>query len=435
MASIEDQLRVCGLSPQEIDFHQKMILKKDSSFFIEDTCRIDNKRIIPLPALQHPITGIWAFVPAAGAASRFNAEDCPKAFFPCVEEGTSFLEMKCFEHEALGCLGGQIYAVPRGFKDAFVKKIRSILPTHCVEQGPDLSTVRFLESGEIYLDSFGQISLVPKGHGALATLFPSFKTIMGGDHSLFIRNIDNVGGIGEEFVSETKKFFAFHNFILEQLNGLRPIFRDEPKSLLIPKIIDRITKICPPRDLNREEVAEVESKPVFERPIWTLLCAVFHLPIFMVNTHQLVDLLNRPLQTMGMVPNSGHDIGGSPVVVQTPRGPMSLCIEGSHVLSSQRETILVDPQKNTHFNPVFLCSELSSNQTHYDDNEGLFSIVAKKTWKEQKVVYFESLLYELLGNGIKANLLFVQVPRSVFNPHKTLEDTLGKTMAYWGFHL
>ena len=58
-------------------------------------------------------------------------------------------------------------------------------------------------------------------------------------------------------------------------------------------------------------------------------------------------------------------------------------------------------------------------------------IFAEKRWKGQTVYYHESLLYEILGNSSFANLLFLELPRIFFNPHKTLNDTKGQSLTQW----
>ena len=57
--------------------------------------------------------------------------------------------------------------------------------------------------------------------------------------------------------------------------------------------------------------------------------------------------------------------------------------------------------------------------------------MAEKTYRGQAVVYYETVLYELIGHSDFANTVFVEVPRQVFHPHKTLRDALDRTLASW----
>ncbi|MCX6128443.1 MAG: hypothetical protein NTX25_05180, partial [Proteobacteria bacterium] len=75
-----DEIKALGLDAQDIKIHQERITQglqhRDQLFIpIEDTCRLDNGGIIPARYLQdlknQKPEGFVAFIPAAGAASRY----------------------------------------------------------------------------------------------------------------------------------------------------------------------------------------------------------------------------------------------------------------------------------------------------------------------------------------------------------------------------
>lgn len=486
VSDFKEELESLGLNSSEVLEHREIILKSGQktslsrkTFKIIDTCRLDNGRLIPLKNFGNtPISGIWGFIPAAGASSRYNqpirkwlAEGAkehidwaipiriepntdfaqwqeklietlgkPKALLPCVKEGVTFLEIKCMEHQAMGFVDGQIFVVPQGYLSAFENLLQSYamnLPTHCIEQGPKLSTIRFFSDGRPVRDAEGFLSMVPAGHGALVHLLPTVKEIIRDKnaHSLLIRNIDNIGGRDAHFIEATKTFLEMHCDIREKLNQIRKTV-ESGEFDTATKYASLLVENYATRNLSYEEDTIVATKPLKEQPLWVLLFKLFQLPTYLSAgklRKPLLELLLRPLNTMGMVPNTGGDVGGSPVVIDTQEGPLTICLESPHISYDQREAILKDPKKATHFNPVFVASEISESFSTYTNMDNSFWILAEKTWKEHKVIYFETLLYELLGNSAMANTLFVEVPRIVFNPHKTVDDTIGHTLETWGF--
>ena len=192
---------------------------------VVDSCRLDNGGILPAKFLQSSDSpsGFASFVPAAGAASRYFAplspfmkalrtidetaiatsrdelQDqnlplwclpdivsqalstdlsfclkhrdeilaalaAPKALQTCLPSGESFLEVKERENAELSCVDARIYAVPPGqtarFQDAIPEAAENL---HFIEQGLELSTLRFTETGEVFTDSSGKVSPVPAG--------------------------------------------------------------------------------------------------------------------------------------------------------------------------------------------------------------------------------------------------------------------------------
>lgn len=142
--------------------------------------------------------------------------------------------------------------------------------------------------------------------------------------------------------------------------------------------------------------------------------------------HFLFKKLNRPIRVCGMVRNLG-DPGGGPFWVRHFGGEISLqVVEKSQVDpgSPGQQEIL---KSSTHFNPVdFVCGVRNRQGEpfelmRYVDPNAVF--VARKTHEGRELKAFE---HPGLWNGGMAdwNTVFVEVPRELFNPVKTLSDLL-----------
>jgi hypothetical protein len=145
----------------------------------------------------------------------------------------------------------------------------------------------------------------------------------------------------------------------------------------------------------------------------------------------LLRLYDRPLNLLGQVPNSGKDIGGTPAFIATRDGIEKVCIEVPHVSAADKQAYLADPARATHFNPVFVAAEITKDADYYAERNQEFWLLAEKTYRGQPVCYHETVLYELLSHGGIANALFVEVPRLVFHPHKSLQDAVNRSIRDW----
>ena len=135
-------------------------------------------------------------------------------------------------------------------------------------------------------------------------------------------------------------------------------------------------------------------------------------------------ILNRPIRVCGVVKNTGAP-GGGPFWVRDSNGNISLqIVESSQINPEFRENIM---SKSEYFNPVFMVCGLRDfngnkfDLTQYvDENTGFIS----KKSKDGN----ELLAMELPGmwNGAMAryNTMFVEVPKSIFGPAKTIFDLL-----------
>ena len=490
---LENACRKLGLPLAAIKVHAeriRMALAGESvpTFAIEDTCKRANGGVFsPVSAGQKSLLGsdeqqlrVVAFVPAAGAASRFleplkamannpaaSSASCdwplppllrkwldsqghgfssaetlslffleimswPKALFPCNRNGVSFLDAKIREHRAYKMAGvnfcGEVYVAPLGQTDQFAKPAAEI-PYEVIEQDASLSTLRFRRDGSFVVGADGRPALVPAGHGALTGLFGRVrKRFPEGDY-LLIRNIDNVCGTSTETSIEVLQFCDFASSIIKAVRAIRAGLA--MGQIEAPGVLDAALYLGglaghsgpEPFDLLRLLAAIQETLFHSAAISWSPEKA---------NRGEVISQLSRqysrPVNVLGQVPNSGRDVGGTPVFVRRTDGVLEkLCIEVVHVNSEQVELFLKDPEIATHFNPVFVASELVEDFSAYDVDHPYWSCVQKR-FEGEDVFYHESFLYEILGSSAISNVVFVEIPRLLFNPHKTLSDTAAATV-------
>ena len=475
---------------------------------IIDTLRVDNGGILPedWASSSDPTTlqsGFVAFVPAAGAASRYveplssivtalkssdhrglitaleglrsqggdrwalpaglaallanprqadtlngdalmspmKALDVPKALFPCTLDGLSFLEMKMREHEALAAIDQQLFIVPPSLVSSQVLASQSATAAKPVvfwEQGLEMSTLRVDANGNPIVEDDGSPSMVPAGHGALARLIPKIRQNFPTSHSMFIRNIDNVMGVSAAAVKATEQFFRTHGTILQAIRGVRTALGCGDFSAG-HEAVHTILRNPGTQKLSDNNQAFLTTLDTKVRPLWELMVRLFGMDPLTIaaqrarfgDLNALVQLFRRPVNTLGQVPNMGSDVGGSPVLIDTAEGRVRICLELMHATPEDQEKFMRNPQRATHFNPVIVAAEVPENDQTYTQSP-LFWIMAAKTYRKKKVFYYETALYELLGNTRTANATFVEVPRLLFNPHKVLADTQGRFGSNWG---
>ena len=508
-----NRLKELGLNPERIKLHQKRI--QDAllegvlpTVAIHDTCRLENGGILPLDWIpenqRDAATGVIAFVPSAGASSRYfkglgsleasliegNRDTAknslkalrdmggdswsvpqtvkqliqspdmldqldpeamvriatmirvPKALMPCTLEGHTFLQLKLQEHAAIESLEGQVFIVPPGFKERIEDYVEEFkvddLKAFIVEQGPDLSTLRFDQEGLPVEEQKGRFAVVPAGHGTLVHLFPRCREAFPEAKSLFIRNIDNIMGSKAEAVTISEAFLSAHTTILNLFERIRTGLADSGHRPDADLAIETLRSWSSSMPLNEEKAdflktIKDEFRPYFEVQLKLFQMTVDSLEYLRKDSWSDKDfalaLFQRPVSTMGQVPNNGQDVGGTPVFVNLDGVEQKLCIEVPHATPNDREEFLENPTKATHFNPVFAGIEISDGEL-YEKNSNLW-IMAEKSFRDQKVFYHETVLYELLGNNILANVLFLEVPRVIFNPHKSLGDHATKGIAHW----
>ncbi len=435
--------------------------KKTQTFQVVDTCRKGNRFIHTLSPIKKDIPlkiqGI-GFVPAAGAASRYLAplvevlkkieidfstgkikaapsvEECqkllayplppalekvlsllvtqkapsediflqaqaecrlPKALLPANAKKDSYLALKQQEHQALPNIMGEVFIAPIGFKEKF--ELQATKPVLVFEQDQNMATLRFDQNLDVVCNDQGEPAYVAAGHGALVYTFPYIKEYFPTADFLFIRNIDNVVGCDEATISETTSFFKFFESILLQVRQLRA-------------------------DLKN---AKHDDDPVVAKA-YELQKNFFNTPdtLNLKNISSQKKLLERPVVLMGQVPNSGADIGGTPVLCKTEQGLVKVCLEFPHFSEKDQENWAKNPEKATHFNPVFVACELLSQVELYAQMTYPFWLISQKSFEGKTVYYHETILYEVLGNNITMNIAFVEISRKLFQPRKTISDTI-----------
>lgn len=511
--NVKSSIEANGLNFESI-LHQQKLIKAALSrgtaprFKILDTCRFDNGGLLRLSKIvseadAHPGRGFAAFVPAAGAASRYYApltplikalehndlaelnrsiQDLvksgartwplpprtkvllesstpikslsesdshallhelsrPKALMPCVLEGHSFLQIKLLEHQQLVGLEAQVFVTPPGLKHEFehvceqaLKQLDTPPPAiSYLEQGPELSTIRFRRDGDPLRESDGGISIVPAGHGALASLFSQVRQTVPTADAVFIRNIDNINGTGQVAADITARFLTAQRKIFTGFQLIREALkRDDLASAAA--IASHLQQSLSPKESGTNVVNPHLEQLITqeERQLWDLLLATLHTPPPAKLTRTMLEqLYSRPVNLLGQVPNTSKDIGGTPCFVASPRGSVKVCLEVPHASEDDKRNFLANPHRATHFNPVFVAAEIPSEARYYAHANDDFWLLSEKIYRGEPVVYYETVLYELLGNSFLANVIFVEVPRDVFHPHKVLADAAGRSVKDW----
>lgn len=372
----------------------------------------------------------------------------PKALLPCVMEGTTFLEMKCRENIELKSLAAQIFIAPYRMKAVFQKAINqnkckavqggNNLKTLLLEQGPKLSTLRFYEDGSPVLEDDQSLSMVPAGHGSLIKLFHDAADIYPEIDSLFIRNIDNVTGAGKDAVNATNDFLIAYYFIKKSLDMIRKSMQVRDYTAAREAAF-QILNVLPHETITHEGrsfLKAISDKNV--ETLWRLQMAFFHTypkTSDAKDMKTLSSLFARPLNVLAEVPNTGKDMGGGPVFVKTANGTQKVCLEIPHASEEDKRKYFADPKKATHFNPVFIASEIRNQEGAFvgitDLENSPFWLMASKNYRGRKVMYHETLLSEVLGNSMNSNAVFIATPRILFNPHKSLEDAKDVKLKKW----
>ena len=360
----------------------------------------------------------------------------PKALLPCVSEGDRFIDLKLAENEELAAIIGQVFVVRPDSLAAFITTPAK-KPIEFLLQDTSLSTVRFdKDATPVIGGGATTMSVVPAGHGMLACLFPEVKKAFGEAHSLFIRNVDNVTGISAKVLTATNDFLNLHQFFIDEVNCIRQALTAKDYSKAnhaAMRMLDATKSKSPGYCLDF--LAQV---PAEQRDLWRLQCELFHFDpeskafFKQATSEELLSLLfSRPVNLLGQVPNTDRNIGGTPVFASDHGQRVKICLEAPHASQEDRDRFLADPVKATHFNPVFVAAEITQSRNHYHQSDSPFWIMAEKPFEGRKVYYHESVLYELLGNSLLANSAFVEVPREVFNPHKSIQGSGGHQRNHW----
>ncbi|MEN9827089.1 MAG: hypothetical protein RI953_2834 [Pseudomonadota bacterium] len=338
-----------------------------------------------------------------------------------------------------------------------------------LEQGLELCTLRFNEDGTPVMNEDGSYSSVAAGHGELLNLFPDIAAQWPNIECLHIRNIDNVIGTQQERQQELSAVAETFRLLRDTLEFLRaevedflPHCRtsdnnDKLKSAQVVTALKFLSQLIPGSAENQILPANVEAEArvngltveTFQRVLGNL----FHwqplpekLSLF-AKWDWLQQQLSRPLSVFGVVRKEVGDVGGGPVFAQLPDGThVKICLEMPHASKEDAQEYFGNKGRATHFNPVLVFFELRTHQRSHTANprsgrivqpgqlfDEHFWLLARKEFVGRKVCYHETVLYELIGNSARTNVLFVEVPRTLFRPHKTLLDSLGQDRRSYGF--
>lgn len=449
---------------------------------------------------QHSLTRHQAEVIAVYAICRAlldEHEGMPKAMAPTTDEGDSFLFLKLVEQMSLIPCRANVLICPAGMESAFEEEIRteglklraevrnifetartpfsppwlaeSQVPADkkgewvVIEQGEDLSTIRFTADGNPLTLSNGLYSPVSAGHGELVHLFPEIVRRMPQAECLHIRNIDNIIGTGPERRREIQTPAKLFRVVRDCLEAVRRAVQSmlnasdrQPEEVYDPAAKGALHTLM---QLHREDHSlrppKTQARTGFSGDSYLGLAEIiavignlFHWPRIdagltgLERVREVDRLLSRPLSVFGVVRKEVTDVGGGPVFARLPGGEtVKICMEMPHASKEDRETYFGARGKASHFNPVLVFFELRTH-TWSDggrtiDCESLFDdrfwLMASKEFGGEKVCYHETVLYELIGNSATSNLLFAEVPRTLFNPHKTVFDSLGQDRRSYGF--
>ena len=234
----------------------------------------------------------------------------------------------------------------------------------------------------------GELIRRPAGHGALLKNLKDLETEL-----ICVKNIDNIQPTGRHQLSLGS---------WKMLHGLLNTFQKDLYSLADNYSIEALQNFNMRYEVFREEeLSEVTAAHI----------------------HAMCD---RPTRVCGMVVNEGAP-GGGPFWVEYDGIATKQIVEKVQLPKDEKTAQLLE--KSTHFNPVFIVMDPKTvNGESVDLNKFVDRnafIRVEKDHKGQHVVYHE---LPGLWNGSMAfwNTLFVEIPKEVFTPVKTVLDLIGK---------
>jgi hypothetical protein len=268
------------------------------------------------------------------------------------------------------------------------------------QQKPSTDLLVLDQHNEPLRTETGDLVFRPGGHGALLDNLNE----LGGD-LVFVKNIDNIGHARWQANSDDWIGVVCGHLVHLQTELHRHLAALETQPL---------------------QQASVDAERWIRATFPGLVSTLAEPSVPARRAHNIQQLLHRPLRVCGVVLNQGEP-GGSPFWVRESDQSHSLqIVENAEVAphdSSQQQIFAAA----THFNPVFMALGLRNQHNipfalhDFVGNERI--LVASKTMEGRHVRVLER---PGLWNGSMArwNTVFVEVPKEVFTPVKTVFDLL-----------
>ncbi|WP_186644697.1 DUF4301 family protein [Fluviispira vulneris] len=337
------------------------------------------------------------------------------------------------------------------------------------EQGRNLSTIRFNMDGTPYTDENGKYVPVSAGHGELIHLFDEFTKQFPEAECLHIRNIDNVIGSSLDRTAELNIPAEFFKIIRDCIEYLRAqvedyLFNEQKKKSdsrlhneTAFQVLSYLAHFIDESIANEALDACFDAQSTFiglaHQSLYKVLGNLFHWQPLENHTTELeaweqtMQWLDNPISVFGVVRKEVADVGGGPVFAALPDGTtIKLCLEMPHANEEDASEYFGPRGNATHFNPVLAFFELKTHTRAFENTPSVgkkvefsklfderFWLLSKREYKGTPVCYHETVLHELIGNSATTNLVFIEVPRTLFRPHKSFFDSLGNDRRAYGF--
>ncbi len=249
----------------------------------------------------------------------------------------------------------------------------------------------------------GSLLFRPGGHGAILT---NLNDVAG--DLIYIKNIDNVvpDRLKEDTILWKQVLGGYLVAVQRKVHALVGTLAAEAASEQATEDATRFVA----DELGMQLPAAVVDEPAWQR------------------REQLLQLLNRPLRVCGMVRNVGEP-GGGPFWVQSRDGLLSRQIVESAQVNFASQDQQAIWHAATHFNPVdIVCAVRDYRGELFDlhrfvDADAVFVANKSKDGRELKAMELPGLWNGAMAHWIT---LFVEVPRTTFNPVKTVNALLSE---------
>jgi len=304
----------------------------------------------------------------------------------------------------------RIHLTISGQFEAQVKTHMQAIQTHATKIGikldltlsvqkPSTDTLALDAHNQLFRDQAGTLVFRPGGHGALLENLNDYE----GD-IVCISNIDNV--VPDHLKMPIVEWrMSLAGFLIELQEH---IFHHMTQLATVQPTTIQNAEVFVQRHLHHQFSESYNRLHISEKATW------------------LNQFLHRPIRVCGVVPNTG-DAGGGPFWVQHADGSQSRQIVEQSQADPHSELQQQLFTSATHFNPVDMVCGVrdakghSFNLLRYSDPETSF--ISHKSYEGRPL---KALEWPGLWNGGMADwiTLFVEIPRSTFNPVKAFTDWL-----------